>query len=232
MRSSVATARPALLHRRRRLASRELAEVCARRCQPTISARAASRVVTLRCRAGVPHRADPPHLAGDRAQAAPDLDAVVGEQPGADLCFGQRAESPVGDRDRAEGRQPVTFCGEQLEAELLHACLDCVAGRLVPVAGRLEAFVEHGAEAGVERHDHRDRSSVVIGACARAGDVGGDHVEVEVPRRWFRENPIDSPIRHRERRQPRRAGEALLRAAVDHVGAPGVDGDRDCRPAR
>ena len=29
----------------------------------------------------------------------------------------------------------MTFCSEQLEAELLHACLDCVAGRLVPVFG-------------------------------------------------------------------------------------------------
>ncbi len=112
---------------------------------------------------------------------------------------------------------------EQIEPELLHPGLHRVTRRLMASTHLVEALVEDGPEAGVERHDHRDRCGVVVGPGAAAGDVLGDHVEVEVPGLGHGDQSFHRSIRHGQRRQPRGHAETLLGAAVRNVDAPVVD---------
>ena len=92
----------------------------------------------------------------------------------------------------------------------------------------VEALVEHCAEAGVQRVDHRDRRRVVVGTRHRPPTT---YCAIILRSRYhdcgFATKRSTRAVRHRDRREAGRHAEALLRAAVRDVDAPRVDLDGD-----
>ena len=124
-------------------------------------------------------------------------------------------------RHRGELGQAVTLLGEQREAELLEAPLQCPAAGLVTGPRRVEAFLQKHTQAGVQGVDHRDRRRVVVPA--GGAHVVADQAEVEIPRPGLFHESAAGPVVHRQRGQTGRHTQALLGAGVGHVDAPAVD---------
>ena len=118
------------------------------------------------------------------------------------------------------------------EAHRLQAVPEHLRVRPVTFPARLEALLDHEAQAFAEGVDERRGDRVVVGAVP--APVALEEVEVEVP-------GVGGPgagrhgraaeRAHRDRGHPRRAAQALLRAGVGRVRAPLVEEDR-CAPER
>ena len=87
-----------------------------------------------------------------------------------------------------------------------------------------EAFVDDAAQRLVQSVQHIDRRGVMVDA-RRALPVLDDHRQIQVPVGHFggpRSEFGKGPLGKADRRQARRARQALLRAAVHDVRAPGI----------
>ena len=102
----------------------------------------------------------------------------------------------------------------------------CSAADVAAVAREagLQPLLQHDRQRLVQGVEHVDRGGVVVERAPRPSTR--DHREVEVPALHLRLARVAASRRarrERDRRQARRAGEALLRPAVRRVDAPAVD---------
>ena len=106
---------------------------------------------------GVAHEPDAPRLAGELAEPAADLDAVLSSK----RLRSAASSAPSGNHADVSCGSRAPRC-DQREAQLGERGLQ--RGADGPVAGphRRAALVEHRAEPGVQRHDHPDRRGVVV----------------------------------------------------------------------
>ena len=150
---------------------------------------------------------------------APIFDAVLDKDAPLDLA---RVET-LAHGDGRQLRQAVALLGEETEAAPGELGLEVGAGVFVAGPARLEALLERLAQGLVERVDGEDGRRVVVVAALEP--VVREAVEVEVVAGRVRARPdaLERPLRDRDRREPGRRGEALLRAGVRVVDPPGVD---------
>jgi hypothetical protein len=89
-----------------------------------------------------PHQADSPSAALEIAEAAADLEAVIGEE--------LRSDSPVidafGDADEGEGREAVPLLDRELQAKRLEALLEGIGLFPMTCVAGVEPFLQDEAE--------------------------------------------------------------------------------------
>jgi len=170
------------------------------------------------------HDADAEDLAGQLAHAAGDIDAELIEQALADLGV----VDAFGDADGVERGQTVAGGGVHPQAQGFDAADEGVVGGQVPCEAVLDAFVEDGSEALLERVEHGDGRGVVVALGNQ--EVLEQALQVQVPDgvvdlAGFQ--PLGRARRDGEGGESGRAAQALLRATEGDVNVVGVDIDGD-----
>ena len=164
------------------------------------------------------HQADAPDRVGVGAHAGADLDVEVLEQVGA---HGGVVHS-LGHLDGGQVRQTVALDGEELEAHLLQAGLQRLAGGAVAGDDVGQALVEDAGDRRAQRDDHAGRGGVVVGALGAGGlaGVAAEHAQVQVPGPRVLHSALPGAVGDGERRQARGNAHALLGAGVADVDTP------------
>ena len=170
-----------------------------------------------------PHQADSPSVSLEIAEAAADLEAVIGEELRSDSAV----VDAFGDADEGEGREAVRLVDRELQAKRLEALLEGIGLLPMTCVAGVEPFLEVEAECFVKSEDHVDRCGVMIDPLA--SEVSPDEIQIEIPaldRCASRGQHLACAFGKRNRRETRWARETLLRAGVHCVDAQAIDVDR------
>ena len=173
---------------------------------------------------GVPHGTDPPHFALQRTEGGTDLDAEVVEEraPHAQVVDAVGNEHGREHRQAALGR----LLAEEAQPERGDADAQRVAVQPMAREARRETLLRDRAQRRAQAIDHRRRRRVVVDA--RGAPVARELAEIQVIAAHRAPAPAERVFGARvvrDRRQTRRAAQALLGPAHRHVHVPGVERD-------
>ena len=171
-------------------------------------------------RAGLAHQSDPPHVAGERAQAGADLDAVRFQE----LPPHTAVVHAVRDGDAVQHPQPMPVLRGEPHAQRGESRGQRAMVPFVPSVSRLQPFFADQTQGLPQRIIHGDGRGVVVHAIL--APVFLQHAQVQIPTL-----DLVLPLAHRvlrrgterDGRQPGRTTQAFLGAAVTCVDAPLVD---------
>src|SRR5580700_5580662 len=160
------------------------------------------------------HNPDAKDLPSKRTETTSDLDASIFDQTLPNFCFVDAFWNP----HRVQGRNAVLLGNVHAQTH----CLDALHKRLmapaVPFPSVLNSLLRDDQQRLAQSVKHRNWRGMVV--AVRNSRVVVNQFEVEIPTAHWRSTAVQElhrPRRHGHGRQPRRAAQPFLRAAVSDV---------------